>query len=111
MTDLRQEYAEALAGRAGSKAFLADGTEWDHARAAWYSHADAVLAIRDQEIAQLQTRIDLAHQARRATTGYLDEIRVHLIRHGIDAEHLRHDGDVPVRLQELLDTLDPKEQT
>ncbi|MFC8273786.1 hypothetical protein ACFUJR_14935 [Streptomyces sp. NPDC057271] len=72
--------------------------------------ADALRAVRDQETEQLRTRLDLAHQARRTTTGYLDEIRVHLIRHGIDPEHLRHDGDIPIRLQELLDTVDPKEQ-
>jgi hypothetical protein len=42
---LRDRIAEALAGHAGSKAFLADGTEWDHARSAWYAHADAVLAV------------------------------------------------------------------
>ncbi|WP_393075162.1 hypothetical protein [Streptomyces sp. LN704] len=42
---LRDRIAEALAGHAGSKAFLADGTEWEHARAAWYAHADAVLAV------------------------------------------------------------------
>jgi hypothetical protein len=40
---LRNRTAQALAGHAGSKAFLAKGTEWDHARAAWYAHADAVL--------------------------------------------------------------------
>lgn len=55
--DLRQQYAEALAGHAGSKAFLADGTEWDHARAAWYAHADAVLAVRDRELEQLRTEL------------------------------------------------------
>jgi hypothetical protein len=32
---LRQRIAEHLAGQAGSKAFLADSHEWDHARAAW----------------------------------------------------------------------------
>ncbi|MFG2328285.1 hypothetical protein ACGFMM_01530 [Streptomyces sp. NPDC048604] len=109
---LRDQIAEALAGHAGSKAFLADGTEWEHARNAWYAHADAVLtlpAVADTE--RLQTRLDLAHKARRTITGYLDEIRVHLIRHGIDPNHLRHDGDVPIRLQELLDALDPQQPT
>lgn len=51
---LRAQYAEALAGHAGSKAFLAEGSEWDHARAAWYAHADAVLRVRDRELEQLQ---------------------------------------------------------
>lgn len=55
--DLRQQYAEALAGHAGSKAFLADGTEWDHARSAWYAHADAVLGVRDTELQQLREQL------------------------------------------------------
>lgn len=56
--DLRQQYAEALAGHAGSKAFLAEGTEWDHARAAWYTHADAVLRARDVEMDRLRREVD-----------------------------------------------------
>lgn len=51
---LRQQYAEALAGHAGSKAFLADGTEWEHARSVWYAHADAVLGVRDAEIERMK---------------------------------------------------------
>ncbi|WP_405883597.1 hypothetical protein OG747_36450 [Streptomyces sp. NBC_01384] len=54
---LRGQIAESLAGHAGSKAFLADGSEWDHARAAWYAHADAVLAVRDREIEQLNAEL------------------------------------------------------
>ncbi|MFC8282909.1 hypothetical protein [Streptomyces cyaneofuscatus] len=42
---LRAAMAEALAGHAGSKAFLADGHEWEHARAGWYAHADAALSV------------------------------------------------------------------
>jgi len=42
---LRKTIAEALAGHAGSKAFLAEGSDWEHARSAWYAHADAVLAV------------------------------------------------------------------
>ncbi|MET8377988.1 hypothetical protein [Streptomyces microflavus] len=42
---LHAAVAEALAGHAGSKAFLADGHEWDHARAGWYAHADAALSV------------------------------------------------------------------
>ncbi|MFF7851893.1 hypothetical protein ACFZDF_30540 [Streptomyces sp. NPDC007910] len=52
--DLRQQYAEALAGHAGSKAFLADGTEWEHARSVWYAHADAVLTVRDAEMERMK---------------------------------------------------------
>ncbi|MFH8627800.1 hypothetical protein ACH4A8_38935 [Streptomyces vietnamensis] len=58
MTDLRQQIAEALAGHAGSKAFLAEGTAWDHARSTWYAHADAVLAVladRDRDAARQTT--------------------------------------------------------
>ncbi|WP_406123033.1 hypothetical protein OHQ89_12610 [Streptomyces canus] len=47
---LRQRLAEALAGHAGSKAFLADGREWEHARTAWYTHADVVLAELKPEL-------------------------------------------------------------
>ncbi|MFC8339247.1 hypothetical protein ACFUJX_19865 [Streptomyces rubiginosohelvolus] len=42
---LRAAMAEALAGHAGSKAFLADGHEWEHARTGWYAHADAALSV------------------------------------------------------------------
>lgn len=55
--DLRDRLAEALAGRAGSKAFLADGREWEHMRSAWHAHADVVLAELKPELdrlAQLQ---------------------------------------------------------
>jgi hypothetical protein len=54
---LREQLAEALAGHAGSKAFLAEGSEWEHARAAWYAHADAVLAVRDREMEQLRAKV------------------------------------------------------
>jgi hypothetical protein len=47
---LRERIAEALAGHAGSKAFLADGREWEHARTAWYTHADVVLAELKPEL-------------------------------------------------------------
>ncbi|MGW0032079.1 hypothetical protein ACWDXD_19915 [Streptomyces sp. NPDC003314] len=52
--DLRQQYAEALAGHAGSKAFLADGHEWEHVRSVWYAHADAVLTVRDAEMERMK---------------------------------------------------------
>jgi len=54
---IRQQYAEALAGHAGSKALLADGTEWEHARSVWYAHADAVLSVRDAEMDRLRREI------------------------------------------------------
>ncbi|GGU84398.1 hypothetical protein GCM10010275_19310 [Streptomyces litmocidini] len=47
---LRRRVAEALAGHAGSKAFIAKGHEWEHARSAWYAHADAVLAELKREL-------------------------------------------------------------
>ncbi|MGW2861897.1 hypothetical protein [Streptomyces sp. NPDC001205] len=46
-----------MAGTAGSKAFLADGREWEHMRAAWYRNADAVLAVRDSELEQLRAAV------------------------------------------------------
>lgn len=52
--DLRERIAEALAGHAGSKAFLAEGPEWDHARDAWRAHADDALAVRDDELDRLR---------------------------------------------------------
>jgi hypothetical protein len=42
---LRDQIAEMLAGHAGSRAFLTAEPGWDHARAAWYAHADAVLRV------------------------------------------------------------------
>jgi hypothetical protein len=64
---LREQTAESLAGHAGSKAFLADGTEWEHARAAWYAHADAVLpiiqdALRDQRDRQVTQSVALVQR-------------------------------------------------
>lgn len=47
---MRDRLAQALAGHGGSKAFLADGHEWEHARAAWYAHADVVLAELKPEL-------------------------------------------------------------
>lgn len=43
MTDRRQVYAEALAGHAGSKAFLTDATEMEHIRSVWFAYADAIV--------------------------------------------------------------------
>lgn len=54
MTDLRQQIAEALAGHAGSKAFLAEGSAWEHARSVWYAHADAALSVRDAEMDRMK---------------------------------------------------------
>jgi hypothetical protein len=64
---LRDQAAAALAGHAGSKAFLADGTEWEHARSAWYTHADAVLpiiqdALREQRDRQVTQSVALVQR-------------------------------------------------
>jgi hypothetical protein len=79
---LREQLAEALAGHGGSKAFLADGTEWEHARAAWYAHADAVLPIiqdalreqRDRQVTQsvalVQRNADLQITLRQALDAF-----------------------------------------
>lgn len=40
---LRQHLAMAMATRAGSKAFVKQGTAWDHARSEWMAHADAAV--------------------------------------------------------------------
>ncbi|MFJ3699548.1 hypothetical protein ACIPW9_36400 [Streptomyces sp. NPDC090052] len=77
---LRDQYAEALAGTAGSKAFLADGSEWEHARAAWYAHADAVLAVRDTAMEQLRESL----RAAEARTAELEQQIV------IDTEVMEH---------------------
>lgn len=55
-TERRQRYAEALAGHAGSKAFLADGDEWNHMRAVWLAHADVALREADRELRTQQDR-------------------------------------------------------
>ena len=54
---LRERLAEALAGHAGSKAFLADGHEWEHARTAWYAHADVVLAEVNRDMRVLADEV------------------------------------------------------
>ena len=43
MTDKRTEIAEILAGHAGSKAFLSDGSEFGHIREVWFGYADALI--------------------------------------------------------------------
>ncbi|MGW9437969.1 hypothetical protein [Streptomyces sp. NPDC055607] len=77
--DLRQQYAEALAGHAGSKAFLGGGTEWEHARSVWYAHADAVLATRDAEMGRLRVRAEIA-EARAQELADASDIAVSAIR-------------------------------
>ncbi|WP_221888933.1 hypothetical protein, partial [Streptomyces sp. WAC08241] len=69
---LRQQYAEALAGHAGSKAFLGEGTEWEHVRSVWYAHADAVLATRDAEMERLRVRAEVAEARARDLEGAAD---------------------------------------
>ncbi|MER7046743.1 hypothetical protein [Streptomyces jumonjinensis] len=68
-TELRERLARALAGHAGSRAFLASGRVWDHHRAVWHDLADAILAARDTEMEQLradcQKWADLAAAAER----------------------------------------------
>ncbi|MFI1889852.1 hypothetical protein [Streptomyces jumonjinensis] len=68
-TELRERLARALAGHAGSRAFLAPGPEWEHTRSVWLAHADAALTVRDTEMEQLradcQKWADLAATAER----------------------------------------------
>ncbi|MFI2081401.1 hypothetical protein ACH43Y_13775 [Streptomyces rubiginosohelvolus] len=52
----RQRYAEALAGHAGSKAFLAEGDEWNHMRSVWLAHADIAIREADLELRAQQDR-------------------------------------------------------
>lgn len=54
--DRRQQYAEALAGHAGSKAFLADGDEWNHMRSVWLAHAEVAIREADRELRTQQDR-------------------------------------------------------
>lgn len=62
-TELRRQLAEAMAGHAGSKAFLAGGHEWEHTRQAWYAHADAALTVLYREWPWLQAEAEDARQA------------------------------------------------
>lgn len=114
---LREQIAEALAGHAGSKAFLADGTEWEHARAAWYAHADAALAVRDREVEQLNAelqqyaaadsadaaagsyalRAETAEQRRDELAATLDEILRHFVHKGHPGEPCLGVGWISVR--------------
>lgn len=48
VTDRLQAYAEALAGHAGSKAFMTDGSEMDHIRTVWLDYAEAVTYEEDR---------------------------------------------------------------
>lgn len=73
-TDHREQIAEHLAGHAGSKAFLAEGNEWEHIRSVWRAHADAVLRVpaiaeaeklRAEHAALKRAHIALAEQAGR----------------------------------------------
>ncbi|MFM9635917.1 hypothetical protein [Streptomyces turgidiscabies] len=57
---LRDRIAESLAGHAGSKAFLADGQGWEHARTAWYAHADAVLSVLPAPVEEHRLTLSVA---------------------------------------------------
>ena len=61
--DLLQRVAESLAGHAGSAAFLAAGTEWEHARIVWYAHADAALRAIQPELDRLGKELDAAAES------------------------------------------------
>ncbi|WP_189552901.1 hypothetical protein [Streptomyces lavendofoliae] len=58
--NVRNQIAEALAGHAGSKAFLTDEPGWDHVRTVWLAHADAVL--RAPAIAEALTAVEQVRQ-------------------------------------------------
>ncbi|MFM9616816.1 hypothetical protein ACKI14_02500 [Streptomyces turgidiscabies] len=60
---LRDDIAQALAGHAGSKAFLAEGREWEHTRTAWYAHADAALTVLYREWPWLRATAEERDQA------------------------------------------------
>lgn len=74
---LRDRYAKALAGMAGSKAFSPAnaGTEWEHGRSAWYAHADAVLAVRDAELEASRESERILQQQIDAQAGEIDRLR------------------------------------
>jgi len=52
LSALRDRYARAIARRAGSQAFDHTDRAWDDLRNRWLTYADAVLAVRDDELAR-----------------------------------------------------------
>ncbi|MGW6743755.1 hypothetical protein ACWGDX_24055 [Streptomyces sp. NPDC055025] len=84
--DRRLRYAKALAKAAGSKAFDQPGTEWDHARDAWYAHADAVMAVDRAELERMRRSLAAlrrAHVALASRAGR-DQAELGLLRRGRD---------------------------
>jgi bacterioferritin-associated ferredoxin len=123
---LRDQIAEMLAGHAGSRAFLTAEPGWDHARAAWYAHADAVLrvpAIRDMQerTADYENRITWEtncgscarildasireHERAERAEAALDRVRA------IASDHLHeHAAGTDPCAAAILDALDQQEQ-
>jgi hypothetical protein len=52
VTDRLQAYAEALAGHAGSKAFMTTATEMEHIRSVWLDYAEGIVHTENRLLRQ-----------------------------------------------------------
>ncbi|MFE0088793.1 hypothetical protein [Streptomyces sp. NPDC059016] len=106
---VRDQIAETLAGHAGSRAFLTDEPGWDHARAAWHAHADAVLRV--PVIAEALDAAAAVERVREACRGAVLKGEAYARESITDGEALLHLGtgyiDAATRILAALDRQEP----
>lgn len=96
----RARYAAALAKAAGSKAFAKTGPEWDHARGAWGLHADAALAVADEEQRDLRRKLVAAESILENADFHLGQQMAR--RQVAEKENARLQAEVEGRRQEAV---------
>lgn len=99
MTDRRQVYAEALAGNAGSKAFLTDATEMEHIRSVWFAYADAVV--------KAENALLFSDKVISAVREEITDRALHLLGRDLGTVHMEQIARAAV--QALVDAIDPRE--
>lgn len=75
VTDRLQAYAETLAGRAGSKAFMTDATEMAHIRSVWIDYAEGIVHTENRLLCQKHV---VEAVAARLQEGLLDSLGLDL---------------------------------
>jgi hypothetical protein len=99
VTDRRQVYAEALAGNAGSKAFLTDATEMAHIRSVWFAYADAVV--------KAENALLFSDEVITAVREAITDRALHLLGRDLGTIHVEKIARAAV--QAVVDAIDPHE--
>ena len=99
VTDRRQVYAEALAGSAGSKAFLSDETCMEHIRSVWFAYADAVVKAENELL--------FRDAVIRAVAEEIGDRALHLLGRDLGTIHVEEIARAAV--QAMVDAIDPCE--